>query len=167
MELIEPSVKFKNSFIEALKEFQAEGRGTDLDVSRLEENFEGFLAQLEDEKNGVNLAQGYVPASTYWLIDGNEYIGKVSIRHALNDVLIQMGGHVGYEIRPSRRMKGYGSRALEYSFPLLKKLEISKALLTCSDDNIGSWKIIEKNGGILENKIVFNNVLKRRYWIQI
>jgi len=44
-------------------------------------------------------------------------------------------------------------------------------LITCDDDNIGSIKVIENNGGILENKVknslARGNVATRRYWINI
>ena len=43
--------------------------------------------------------------------------------------------------------------------------------MTCDDDNIGSSKVIENNGGILENKVENEDgdetFLTRRYWINI
>ena len=49
-------------------------------------------------------------------------------------------------------------------------IEEDKILITCDDDNIGSYKIIEANGGILENKVENEdqgeNFLTRRYWIK-
>ena len=47
-----------------------------------------------------------------------------------------------------------------------------RVLVTCDDDNIGSAKVIENNGGILENKVINHDeygdeVLTRRYWIKI
>jgi predicted acetyltransferase len=40
-------------------------------------------------------------------------------------------------------------------------------MVTCDDDNIGSIRTIEKNGGILENVISGPDLdkPKRRYWI--
>ena len=50
-----------------------------------------------------------------------------------------------------------------------QKIEIGK-VITCDDDNIGSSKIIEFNGGILDNKIENEDCgekfLTRRYWIK-
>jgi predicted acetyltransferase len=42
-------------------------------------------------------------------------------------------------------------------------------LVTCDDDNIGSRKIIEKNGGVFEGlvKNTREMVAKRRYWIEL
>jgi predicted acetyltransferase len=167
VQLIRPSLKYKRSFIEAVKESHAEGRGLHLNVLELEKDFDTFLLGLENQEKGIGLLEGYVPASTFWLVDDDGFAGRVSIRHRLTDDLLQMGGHIGYEIRPSKRRMGYGTKGLELVLPLAKSLEISKVLVTCDDDNVGSWKIIEKNGGILENKITHEGKLKRRYWIII
>jgi predicted acetyltransferase len=35
-----------------------------------------------------------VPGSDFWLIDGSDYIGRLSLRHELNERLLQMGGHI-------------------------------------------------------------------------
>ena len=52
-----------------------------------------------------------------------------------------------------------------------KNLGMNKLLLAAKEENIGSWKAIEKNGGILENIITLpwdNNGQKyKRYWIEI
>ena len=64
------------------------------------------------------------------------------------------------------RNKGYGTKILELALDEAKKLGIEKALLTCEDDNINSAKVIEKNGGVLENKVTGDRKLKRRYWIE-
>jgi predicted acetyltransferase len=49
-----------------------------------------------------------------------------------------------------------------------EKLGIGRILLTCDDDNIGSIRTIEKNGGILENVVSGPDLekLKCRYWIE-
>ena len=47
------------------------------------------------------------------------------------------------------------------------RLGIDPVLITCDDDNIGSIKVIERNGGVLENIVTGPDVPrpKRRYWI--
>lgn len=50
--------------------------------------------------------------------------------------------------------KGYGTLLLKLGLEKAKELGLKdKVLIICDDDNIGSYKIIEKNGGILENKV--------------
>ena len=66
----------------------------------------------------------------------------------------------------------YGTKLLKLGLEKAKELiKEEKILITCDDDNIGSYKIIEKNGGILENKVLNTEdeetFLTRRYWIEI
>ena len=78
-----------------------------------------------------------------------------------------MAGHIGYKIRPSERRKGYGKLICRLAIGEARKLGIGDILITCDDDNIGSRKIIEANGGQLQD-IIDNNraALTRRYWIK-
>jgi len=46
----------------------------------------------------------------------------------------------------------------------IKKLDIEKVMLTCDADNIGSAKTIESCNGIMQDKIISENELTRRYW---
>ena len=66
---------------------------------------------------------------------------------------------------------GYGTKMLELALKKAKLIGLNKVLITCDDDNPGSARVIEKNGGILENKILNiidgQQVLIRRYWIDI
>lgn len=98
-------------------------------------------------------------------------VGRVSIRHQLNDLLLNVGGHVGYGVVPSRRREGFATEILKESLVYIKKElpQLNKALLTCDDSNLGSIKTIEKNGGVFENFFQDSSmeVAKRRYWINV
>ena len=156
-----PSLKYKESFLAVFDEYP-DGKIVDnFSQSKLTGNFEQFLESLKNESEGKNLSEGYVPQTVYWLVDGDRFIGRVGIRHILNDKLLKEGGHIGYSIRPSERKKGYGTLALKLALPKAREIGIEKALLTCNFDNLASKKIIEKNGGILENQI--EN--KLRFWV--
>lgn len=172
LRLVTPSVHYKNDFIDAVKEYQetdsSERRDIfDLRVEDLKKDFPGYVSRLRQESLGNNLPKGYVPQTTYWLFDEDKFIGRVSIRHRLNDFLFNEGGHIGYDIRPSKRNKGYGTKILSLAIPLARDLGIAKILVTCSENNIASKKIIEHNGGVFENMIEANNAgpKKMRYWI--
>ena len=107
-----------------------------------------------------------VPATHFWLIDGQRYLGDLDLRHCLNDSLRRYGGHIGYTIRPSERRKGYGKLVCKLGIQEARKRGIDDILITCDDDNIASCKIIEANGGVLRDKIDNQRgVLTRRYWI--
>jgi predicted acetyltransferase len=95
-------------------------------------------------------------------------VGRVAIRHSLNAFLARVRGHIGYVVVPEFRRRGYATIILHLSVQIaLKKLGISRVLLTCDDDNIGSIRTIE-NGGILENVVSGPDLdkPKRRYWIE-
>jgi predicted acetyltransferase len=165
--LSEPSMLYKESFLEAVREFQTEGRNLELDYRDLSTNFRHYLQGWYDRK--ANPRPGRVPESTFWLIDRETFIGRVAVRHVLNDGLLQLGGHIGYEIRPTKRRQGYGKTILRLGLEQAKAIGISRALVTCDDTNVGSAKIIEANGGKLENIVLLagRDVATRRYWIDI
>jgi predicted acetyltransferase len=159
MELISPSEKYKESFISAVKEYQAETPLNSrheyyraLDIHDLKDNFDSYLKKISDAAKGVGLPAGYVPQSDFWLVDNGQYIGRISIRHTLTDHLLNIGGHIGYDIRSSKRQKGYGTKILALALPRAKELGLDKVLLTCDEINIPSRKIIEANGGLFEDK---------------
>jgi len=178
MKLISPSTDFKESFIEAVKEYQndseyprsfREDSYRTLAISELENDFDVYVQKRLSQSRGENLPEGYVPQTDYWLIDGREFIGRVSIRHELSERLEKTGGHIGYDIRPSKRHRGYGSKILELGLLKAKELNIGRVLLTCDEGNVGSRKIIEKNGGVFENKVENpeTGIYKLRFWITV
>lgn len=172
MELVVPAEKYRDSYLAALQEAMQEGEkiaeGVDSELAK--RDFTKFVDQLHAHARGEQLPEGWVPGTTLWLVDGNEYIGRLSIRHTLNERLLRIGGHIGYEIRPSMRRKGYGHTILRLALSRTKELGISDALITCDSTNIGSRKIIEGAGGVLENEVpgeVEGGPTKLRYWIHI
>ncbi len=165
--LIKPSAKYKETYLLAERELQKEGRHKEFKLDELRKNFSKFIRKLKDDEKGKKLPKGYVPVSTFWLIADEEFIGFLTIRHRLNKNLKRLGGNVGYVIRPSKRNKGYGTEILRLGLLKAKMRGLEKVLVTCDDDNIGSWKIIEANGGILQRKLKYKGKLIRHYWIKI
>lgn len=167
--LVLPSEKYKESFLEAIAEQQEDPESP----SRLEGtshnkyngDFELFLKKVEDLRQGRNLPEGWMPESLYWLVDDSKFIGRLAIRHALNDHLRTIGGHIGYAIRPSERQKGYGSLALTLGLQKAKELGIDPVLLTCLSTNIASKRIIEKHGGVYEGESDNENGTTLRFWV--
>ena len=87
------------------------------------------------------------------------------IRHELIDFLRLFGGHIGYGIGPSERRHGYAKIQLALALPIARSIGIKKVLITCNDTNTGSAKTIESAGGVLENKVLEEGILTRRYWV--
>lgn len=166
-QLVLPHIKYKSSFIEAVKEYQLEGLHTytKLDINLLNQNFSSYLTKLKEKSVGVNLLPENVPYSTFWLVEDLTFIGRVKIRHILNARLRNEGGHIGYDIRPSKRRVGYGTVVLQLGLQKAKKIGLDEVLITCNIDNIGSNKIIITNGGVLTRNRA--NLNKNYYWITL
>lgn len=170
--LVPLSSRYRDSFISAVREFQADTETghneyyPELSASELEADFESFV-EKEKWKEHADQPDGRVPQTTLWLVDGDEVIGTVRIRHFLNERLEKVGGHIGYDVRPSKRRLGYGTKILELAIPKARELGVERILVTCNVDNIGSRKIIEKNGGILQDQIPNpeGGPDKLRFWV--
>ena len=129
-----------------------------------------YIKILEDFGKGIT-PEGMVTANFLLAVDDGEIVGRVSIRHSLNDFLFNYGGHIGYAVRPQFRRKGYATEILKQALEFCRGLGLEKALITCNDTNVPSAKTIEKCGGKLENKVIeqieSGERLVRRYWIDL
>ncbi|HET7660602.1 MAG TPA: GNAT family N-acetyltransferase, partial [Oryzihumus sp.] len=168
-ELVRPHVRYHRSFLDTARELEAEGNGGYLDLGRHP------LGTLESEAGFATYVQqllakalpetprpaGHVPDTVQWVVDGGQMLGRVSIRHSLTPFLLEVGGHVGYAVRPSARGNGHATAALRLALAVARDLGIDPVLLTCDEDNTASRLVIERNGGTLEDV----RAGKRRYWV--
>lgn len=122
------------------------------------EYVQATLAEREDRSARSN---GWVPQTVLWFVEGDHFIGRLSIRHRLNPWLEAYGGHIGYEVRPTERRKGHATEMLRRSLPRAHALGIDPALLTCDHDNVASRRVIETNGGHYEDR----RGVKLRFWV--
>lgn len=169
MKLIFPEKKFYQSYIEAVNEYRLHNIST---YEFLDADHCDIFKQAEDFRTGRNLPDGYVKATYLWLVHKGEFIGEISIRHALTDSLLRFGGNIGYGVRFSKWNQGFGTVMLSLALKYAKEtLGLHKVLITCNDNNLGSARVIEKNGGVLQDKIK-NTIdgkdrITRRYWISL
>ena len=169
VKLVRPDVQFRESYLTALREYLDEGRVPARSDLIEAEGFEHFVRALLTMEQAHGVQERFVPQTTLWLVDDDEYIGRLSIRHELNEWLRTIGGHIGYDIRPSRRREGLGKRQLALGLAEARALGLERVLLTCDADNTGSRRIIEGNGGVLENELEdpATGKVKLRFWIDL
>ena len=174
-ELLVPTSRVQTSFLVAMDEFRAEGRGGPDDQSMLGHEvleygarwtdpavFEDYVRRLRDQSLEESpRPAGWVPSTTLWWVIDQEYLGRLTIRHRLTQRLLELGGHIGYDVRPSARRRGHATAMLAAALPRAAKLGIDRVLVTCDEDNTGSRKVIEANGGVFEDE----RGGKLRYWI--
>ncbi|GGO27746.1 GNAT family N-acetyltransferase [Deinococcus humi] len=171
--LVIPTSRYKQSFLEAVREVQASGSGLGdtlkWDAAQMEADFDRALTELRRYEPGNELPDGFVNSEPLWLVEGEAYLGRASLRHTLNASLREFGGHIGYEIRPSARRQGHGRTILRLTLERARELGLERVLVTCDTDNLGSRGVIEGNGGVLEGEFVLDYHPKplRRYWITL
>lgn len=162
----EDEVSFKNAIAAFKNEIPPFDFAFDFNESM---PFTEYINKLEGWPLGKGLPDKIVPNTfLVGVVDGH-VVGRLSIRHRLNEFLKRIGGHIGYGIIKSYRRQGYGTQMLQQALPICSSLGIKKVLITCDIDNLGSQKVIERCGGIFENvtKDSQLKVQKRRYWIDI
>lgn len=134
-------------------------------------DFKQYIQLLSRFPKGECLPAGHVPCTILYAFNSeNNLVGRSSIRHELNEHLLQEGGHIGYGVSTSYRKRGYATAILEKSLSYMKESlpHIEKALVTCDQGNIGSQKTIERNNGKLENILTgASGVNKMRFWIDL
>jgi predicted acetyltransferase len=131
--------------------------------------FARYLQVLAEHARGENLPPNHVPSTFLFAFAASRIVGRVSIRHELNEFLLRVGGHIGYVVVPEFRRQGHATAMLRRSLQIAHEtLGLDRVLVTCDDDNVGSIRTIEKNGGVLENIVSGPDVAKakRRYWIE-
>lgn len=165
IKLIRPTAELAEQFLSMCAEYDNQ-----YNAYNSLEDFQCYLKTCQKIEHDTFLPNGKVNAIVYWFIDEeNSIIGTSRLRPAPAGRYLQVGGHIGYDVKPSARNQGCGTEILRLTLQEAVKQKLNQVLVTCDDDNPGSWKIIEKNGGILENKIddPRDGKMVRRYWIEL
>jgi predicted acetyltransferase len=158
-----PNLTHKQSYLDMISEWRSFEVPTSPGKLFAGESFEEFLAIVEkdvtENPNGVN-------SHLFFLVEGGRILGAIQIRHSIDHPrLIEVGGHIGYGIRPTERGKWYATEMLRIALLKAKKFWLERVLITCLDDNIASAKVIENNWGVFERYAERDEKQYRRYWI--
>ena len=110
-----------------------------------------------------------VPETIYWATFDGHVVGRISLRHQLEGNLHKIGGHIGFEVSPKWRRKGFATEMLRLILLTDKAKAIGKLLLTCSPQNEASNKTIISNNGKLTQTVFVEIVQEERnhYWIDL
>jgi predicted acetyltransferase len=123
-----------------------------------------YLERREANRRGEQLPLRWVPSTFLAAAVHGKLVGRISVRHELNDWLATYGGHIGYAVIPSMRRRGYGTEILRQGLVIARALGIEEVLVTCDLDNGASAGVIEACGGQFESIAEGDGPPKRRYW---
>lgn len=166
--LIFPDQEHMPSYVQAIMD---ERRNPRPSSTFHHQSLDSILERIESMHKGLNLPEGYVPSSEWWLVREGRFLGCINLRHRLNEALERYGGHIGYWVRQGEENKGYASYMVEEVLNVAASMGMERVLITCDDNNPASARVIEKAGGELQDKILneleSGDVMTRRYWIRI
>jgi predicted acetyltransferase len=139
IDLVEPSMVYRASYCDGIREYHQEKRRVEIDPDMDEEAFLDHLESLKSKK--WESSPSHAATSTWWAVSNGVYLGSLRFRHTLNVLLGQKGGHIGYEVRPAFRNKGVAKTMLKLVKPHLQTLGAWEALITCNAENEASEKV--------------------------
>ena len=171
LKLVNPTMEYKEQVMNYRKVFLENDESFD-GCSGLEE-CETYEEWIDfDNRLSKKYGKGYTPSTVYLAIrkSDNKLVGIIDFRHRLSEFLLNYGGNIGYSVLPEERRKGYAKEMLKLVLGYCKEYGLHRVLVTCDKDNIGSYKTIQANGGILENEVIDEVNLSesgviQRYWI--
>lgn len=172
--LAAPSVDLFDSWAATVAEFgggHVDGAGLELGTVPDRAACEAFVEKAElYGRPGAQLPDGHVPCDYFWITDDGEVVGFIAFRRELNDWLRNRGGHIGYSVRASRRREGIARAALGLVLDRAREQGYDRVMLTCDDQNVGSYRTIEGAGGVLQDTVDATDAgiaRMRRYWITL
>lgn len=99
----------------------------------------------------------------YKVFDNNEFVGFADFEIIRK---FPIGGiaEVGYLLLPDFWKKGYGIQICRMLIDIcFNDLNLHKVVASCNEENIGSWKIMEKCGMTLEGRFVNHRYKHNRF----
>jgi predicted acetyltransferase len=125
-----------------------------------------WLGAIERRRVVVDVPPGWVRSAFLAADVGGTLVGRVSVRFALNKFLAREGGHIGYGVLAEHRRRGYATEILRQAIEVAHGGGISPLLVVCDETNVASATVIERCGGVLENRLTSEDGTPiRRYWI--
>jgi len=177
--LVRPALAHMGSFVDALREGYSRDTLRDEtpdSIAQIADSPEWFLGQLNDPPTTIVLPDGSlgarVPETPLWYVEGDAFLGSVHLRHRLNEILAQWGGHIGYAVRPSAQGRGHACAMLAGMLDHARThhRDLDRVMLTVNLKNPASMRVVEKNGGVFADIVPHPWVPGdegKRYWIAL
>jgi predicted acetyltransferase len=176
LQLCAPTLELESAYQACEAEYNAHGE--DFLGAGAANDWSAYVAQCAEEAQGIVRDPARVAQTVLLLVRVSAHatppaqatlLGVAKLRHTLTPTLEDIGGHIGYSIRPGERGKGYGDLILALTLERARTLGLSHVLLTCDSDNIRSARVIVRNGGVLtsEGYSPLRGARVSRYWIAL
>lgn len=162
--LVKVDPMWRSALLDMAREYAAHGE-TSYQMALTD--CDAFLQLLASDDAGTT--PGHVRMTSYWAMEDGLMVGSIRLRYTLTPSLRQVGGNIGYDVRPSRRDQGYATRMLALVLVRAREAGLDQVLLTCDVDNIASARVIQKNGGVLQFQGTFEGYDEAivHYWIDL
>jgi predicted acetyltransferase len=162
--LVKAGPEWRSALLDIAEEYAAHGEAR---YQMARADCDGYLQMLAADDAGTT--PGHVRMTSYWAMEAGLMVGSIRLRYTLTPALRQVGGNIGYDVRPSRRNQGYATRMLALMLARAREVGLERVLLTVDVDNIASARVIEKNGGVLQFQGTFEGYDEpiAHYWIQL
>lgn len=161
VELRWPSVEMVDSYAAALatgwspETFRPEA--SDEELAAIVQDREAFVASMVDRaaagppfRQPDGTLTPRIPGYRKWMWDG-EFAGSINLRWrpGTNALPEQVLGHIGYSVVPWKRRRGYATCAVGMILADAATEGLTEVEITTDEDNVGSRRVIERNGGEL------------------
>lgn len=147
LRLLAPTTKYQATLEKGLRELVLESS-----TGAARQQLDNVAQYVSDARgtivDGVRQSMGKVPYTEYWLMDDDQYLGTIQIRHKPSGQNPEILSNVYYHIIPSERGKGYGKAILRMGLEKAKALGLSEVLLAVKADNLASRAVIQHCGGV-------------------
>lgn len=148
MEYRLPELKDENILKEFLQEhFDYNEKHVILEQDLLLEDYSKWVSMIHRNANIGEKPWG--KTYQYLCFDHSIFIGILNIRYEINNELANIYGHIGYDVLPTKRNKGYATEMLNIAKKICKEKGLNEIIVGCFQKNIASAKVIKKCGGKL------------------
>ncbi|MBA4701287.1 MAG: GNAT family N-acetyltransferase [Ruminococcus sp.] len=110
------------------------------------------LPRMINHSKGIDLPDGFVPGSEFFLWEDDTIVGLFRIRHYLNEFLRNNAGHIGYGIKKEHRGRGLATKGLALAIEKAKEIiREDEIYMSVNCDNLASLEVQKKNGAYIHH----------------